>query len=106
MPQNVEVHLIVAMDQPIAEAHDLVPWNLGSLGAFDRIDSGSGFADDFKKSDEREVEQSIAVQVAAGLASGQVDGLLAVTRASAEARSAGHGATYWGSASFRTLARK
>src|SRR5919108_3549934 len=57
-PENIEVYVVVAMDESVAQAHDLHPRNGRVLCALTYRDTARCFADDLQQPHQRKVERT------------------------------------------------
>ena len=62
-PQDVEIHAVVSVDQPVARADDLGPGDLWMGLLHGRPDSFGRFADDLHQPNQREIELPVTVKV-------------------------------------------
>jgi hypothetical protein len=61
-PEYIKIHLIVAMDQTVSEADDILPRNHRMIFAKLPTDSGRCLAHYLQETDERQVELSVCIQ--------------------------------------------
>ena len=65
VPKDVEIDNVVPVDQAVSQANDVGPRNVRITIAGFRGKSGRRFANDFQQPDQRQVQQTIAVEVRA-----------------------------------------
>ena len=68
LPEDIEIHGVVTVDESVPQADDLRPGDTGIAGALDLGHAAGGFADDFQQAHEGEVELAVGIEVGAGLA--------------------------------------
>lgn len=64
LPEDVEIHPVVSMDQTVSLCHDVRPGKIRIEGTVLRCHPAGGFAPDFKQPYERQTELPIGVEVA------------------------------------------
>ena len=67
-PENVEIDVVVAVYEPVAQGDNLHPRNAGVLGALSGRDTARRFADDLQQPHQRKVERTVGVQICASFA--------------------------------------
>jgi hypothetical protein len=68
LPQDVHIYCIVPVDEPIAEADDLGPWDLGITGTLFIGHAPGCFTDNLQQSSQSELEDPIPIQISPGFA--------------------------------------
>jgi hypothetical protein len=73
LPEDIKINLIVAVDQPVSQAHDLRPGNFWEARAFFFGNPVGRFADNLKQPNQSEIEQTVLIQVSAFSVLNQLD---------------------------------
>ncbi len=74
LPEDIKINLIVAVDQPVSQAHDLRPGNFWEARAFFFGNPVGRLADNLKQAHQSKIEQAILIQVGAFSVLKQLDG--------------------------------
>lgn len=63
LPDDVQIHSVIAMYQTVSQADHLAPWNIGTESPGLRRDSGSGLAHDLEQADNSESTNAVFLQI-------------------------------------------